>query len=61
MTTTAKPALYFVMDRRQDGGLRIVAEFHEPGEALAAAQALRAAGDAVDVLLALAVDPIKEQ
>ena len=52
------PALYCVVDRRQDGRPRIVVEYVDPRAAAAAAEQLRAAG-AVDVTVELIsrVDP----
>jgi hypothetical protein len=53
------PALYAVVDRRQDGTRRIVGEYVDPRAAAAAAEQLRAAG-AVDVTVELIsrVDPL---
>ena len=48
MNTTAPP-LYRLLDRRQDGTRRVIAEVAEPADAAAQQELLIAAGATVDV------------
>lgn len=49
--TEERPALYVVVDRRADGRKRVLATFTEPLHARTYADALRLAGDPVEVEL----------
>ena len=53
---TAPPPLYALIDRRANGKPRIVAEYQDPASARAAADLLRWAGDAVEIVLLTAVE-----
>ncbi len=57
MISATPSAIYLVCDHRQGGGpLRVVSQHADPRDALAAADALRRAGDAAEILLATAYD-----
>lgn len=54
-TATERPPLYALIDRRRDGRPRIVSEHVDPESARRAADLLRWAGDAVEIVLLTAV------
>jgi len=56
VSAASAPALYALIDRRVNGNPRIVAEYRDPMSARAAADLLRWAGDAVEIVLLTAVE-----